>query len=200
WTWLILLLVSTCAAFADPVADAEKPLSNVETGRPPPDAGSRLTTEKPAGSDPETTPLPLRGAVPAVSESGGESTGRNTTVEPSEQTGALTPALVLDRAPTGKTDQAVTDAAAAGMQTPTPPATPNANQPVLNSSPAAATPDSEQPVVESAPAVAPTSAAAASSNPGQPVEEPSSAVVAAPVPTPTSNSEQPVGKPSPAVA
>ena len=199
WTWLILLLVSTCAAFADPVADADKPLSNVETGGPPPDAGLRLTTEKPAGSDPETTPLPLRGAVPAVSESGGESIGRNTTVEPSEQTGGLTPALVPDPAPTGKTDQAVTDAAAAGMQTPTPPATPNANQPVVNSSPAAATPDSEQPVVESAPAVAPTSAAAASSNPGQSVVESSPAVVAAPVSTPTSNSEQPAVS-SPAVA
>jgi L,D-transpeptidase YcbB len=195
---LIFLLVSPCAALADPIADADKPLPNVETGNPPAEAHSKPTTEQPAGSDPQTTPVPLRGAVPAASDTAGEPTGRNTTVESREKAGGLTPALVPDPGPTGKIDQPVTDPAAAGMQTPTPPAaTPNANQPVVESSSAAATPDSERPVVESSPAAVATPAAAASPSPNQPVGNPSPAVAGAPVLTPTSQSDQPVLEPSP---
>ena len=206
-TCLILLLVSPRAALADPIADPNKPLPNMETGGPPAEADSKPTTENPAGSDPETTPVPLRGAVPAASEMAGESTGRNTTVEPSEQTGGLTPAPVPNPVPTGKTDQPVTDPAAAGMQTPTPPAaTPNANQPVVESSPAvratparAATPNSEQPVVESSPAVVAIPAAAASPNSEQPVAAPSPALVATPAAAASPNPDQPVVEPSPTV-
>ena len=181
-TCLILLLASPRAALADPIADADKPLPNVETANPPAEADSKPTTEKPAGLDPETTLVLLRGAMPAASETTGESAGRNTTVEPSEQSGGLTPALVPDPVPTGKADQPATDPAAAGMQTPTPPAaTPNANQPVVESSPTA------------------TPAPAASPNPDQPVGESSPAVVAKPAATPTSNSESsPTGAATPA--
>ena len=62
----------------------------------------------------------------------------------------------------------------------------------------AATPDSDQPVVDSSPAAVATPAAAHPS-PDQPVGHPSPAVVATPV-TPTSHSEQRVVAPSPASA
>ena len=106
----------------------------------------------------------------------------------------------------GETDQPVTDPAAAGMPTPTPtpPATtPNADQPIVESSPAflatpaaAATPNT---VMEFPPAAVATPAAA-SPNPDHPVVESSPAFVATPVSTPAPNSEQPVVEPSPAVA
>jgi L,D-transpeptidase YcbB len=206
-TWLILLLLSPRVALAGAIADADKPLPNVETGGAPTEADSKRTTEKPAGSDAET-PVPLRGGVPAASERAGEWTGRDTKLESSDQTGALMPAPLPAAVPTGKTDQLVTGPAAAGILTPTPPsAIPNADQPVEEPSPAvhatpaaAATPNSEQPVVESAPAVVPTPAAAASPNADQPVGKPSPAVVTTPVSAPTSNSEQPVVESSPAVA
>jgi hypothetical protein len=51
-TCLILLLVSPCAALADPIA--ARP--NVEIGGPPPEADSKQKTEKPAGSDPKPPP------------------------------------------------------------------------------------------------------------------------------------------------
>jgi hypothetical protein len=101
-TCLILLLVSPRAALADPIADFDKSLPNVETGNPPPEANSRPATEQPAGSDPEATPVLLRGVLPAASDTAGGSTGRSTTVESSEQPGDLTPALVPGRVPTGK--------------------------------------------------------------------------------------------------
>ena len=149
WTCLILLLISSRAALADPIADADKPLPNVETGNPPAEVHSMPTPEKSAGSDPETTPVPLRGSVPAASETAGDSTERNTTtVEPSEQTGGLMPAPVPGPLPTGTTDRPVTDSAEAAVQTPTPPAatTSNANQPVVESSPpVAATPGAASP-------------------------------------------------------
>jgi L,D-transpeptidase YcbB len=193
-TCLILLLVTPRVAFADPIADADKPLPNVGTGGPLPEADWKRTTEKPAGSDPETMPIPLRGAVPAASERAGELTGRDMTVEPSDQTGAPTPAPVPGPVPAEKTEQLVADPGAAGMATPTP--TPNSDQPVVESSPAAvptpaaaATPNAEQPVVESSPAAVAKPAAAASPSPDQPVGELSPAVVATPISTPTSNSE-----------
>jgi hypothetical protein len=68
---LLLLTLSPRAALAGTVADADKPLPNVETGGPLPEADSKRTTEKPAGFDPETRPIPLRGAVPAASERAG---------------------------------------------------------------------------------------------------------------------------------
>ena len=195
-TCLILLLVSPSAALADPIADADKPLPNMATGNPPWEADSKPTTGKPAGFDPETAPVPLRGGMPAASDTAGESTLRNRTVESSEQAGGLTPALVPGPVPTGTTDQSVTDAATAGMQTPTPPAA-TPNEPAVQSSavvatPApAATPDSEQP----SPAAVATPVAAASPDP--PVGEPSPAVAGTPVSTPTSHSEQSAVAPSP---
>src|SRR6516165_10630458 len=134
-------------------------------------------------------PLPnmATGNLPA-----GESTGRNRTVEAD----GLTPALVPGPVPTGTIDQSVTDAATAGMQTPTPPAA-TPNEPAVQSSAAvatpapAATPDSEQP----SPAAVATPAAAASPDP--PVGEPSPAVAGTPVSTPTSHSEQSAVAPSP---
>jgi L,D-transpeptidase YcbB len=199
-TFLILLLLGSRSALADAIADADKPPPNVAIDGPP-EAGSMRTTEKPAGSDPETRPIPLRGAVPAASERAGESIGRDTTVESSDQTS--TP-HVPSPVPTEKVDQLVTDPAATGMPTPTPPAvSPNAGQPVtspaVHATPAAAaTPNSEQPVVESSPAVVPMPPAAAS-HPDQPAGEPSAAAVVTPVSTPTSHSEQSVVDPSPAV-
>src|SRR5207248_3787682 len=195
---LIFLLARPRAARADPSAEADKPRSNLETGNPPAEADTKPATEQPAGSDRETTLVPLRGAVPAASDTAGPLTGRNTTVESSERAGGFTPALVPDPVPTGKTDQPVTDPAAAGMQTPTPPAaTPNANQPIVGSSSAAATPDSERPIVDASPAAMAPPAAAASPSPDQPGGDPSAAVADTPVPTPTSQSDQPVLEPSP---
>src|SRR6516164_904709 len=195
-TCLILLLVSPSAALADPIADADKPLPNMATGNPPAEADSKPTTGKPAGFDPETPPVPLRGGMPAASDTAGESTLRNRTVESSGQAGGLTPALVPGPVPTGTTDQSVTDAATAGMQTPTPPAA-TPNEPAVQSSAVVATPapaathDSEQP----SPAAVATPAAAASPDP--PVGEPSPAVAGTPVSTPTSPSEQSAVAPSP---
>ena len=198
-TCLILLLVSPRAVPADPIADPDKPLPKVETGATPLQAQSSRTTEKPTGSDPETTPVPLRGAVPATTEETGESTGHDTTIDSSEQSG------MPSRLPAGKTDQPVIDPATAQTQAPRQPASPNANQSVVESSPAAvatpaaaAAPNSELPAVESSPAVVATPAAAASPKPDQPVVAPSPAVVA--TPGPKSDSEQPVVEPSPAVA
>src|SRR5215472_6797408 len=124
---LILFLVSSCVALADPIAEADKPLPNVETGGPLPEADSKRTTEKPSGSDPQTRPIPLRGAVPTASDRAGELTGRDMTVESSDQTGALTPAPVPAPVPAGKTQLLVTDPVAAGMAKPMP--TPNSDQP-----------------------------------------------------------------------
>ena len=153
-TCLILLLASPvlCSPIQLPMPISRCRTWRLRTHRRK--LNSKPTTEKPAGLDPETTLVLLRGAMPAASETTGELAGRNTTVEPSEQSGGLTPALVPDPVPTGKADQPATDPAAAGMQTPTPPAaTPNANQPVVESSPTA------------------TPAPAASPNPDQPVGE-----------------------------
>ena len=134
--------------------------------------------------------------MPAVSDTAGESTARNRTVESTEQADGLKPALVPSPLPTGTIDQSVTDAATAGMQTPTPPAA-TPNEPAVQSSAAvatpapAATPDSEQP----SPAAVATPAAAASPDP--PVGEPSPAVAGTPISTPTSHSEQSAVAPSP---
>jgi L,D-transpeptidase YcbB len=131
--------------------------------------------QPPAAAARKPIPVP---PVPAASERADESTG-------------------------GETDQPVTDPAAAGMPTPTPPATtPNADQPIVESSPAfLATPAAAAPntVMESPPAAVATPAAA-SPNPDHPVVESSPAFVATPVSTPAPNSEQPVVEPSPAVA
>ena len=193
-TCLILLLVSPSAMLADPIADADKPRPNMATGNPPSEADSKPTTGKPAGFDPETVPVPLRGAMPAASDTAGESTARNRTVESTEQADGLKPALVPSPLPTGTIDQSVTDAATAGMQTPTPPAA-TPNEPAVQSSAAVATPAPAATPEQPSPAAVATPAAAASPDP--PVGEPSPAVAGTPVSTPTSHSEQSAVAPSP---
>src|SRR5215469_11446230 len=187
-TCLILLLVSPSAALADPIADADKPLPNMATGNLPAEADSK-STGKPAGFDPEAAPVPLRGAMPAASDTAGETTLRNRTVESSQQAGGLTPALVPGPVPTGTTDQSVTDAATAGMQTPTPPAA-TPNEPAVQSSAVVATPAPAATAGSEQPSPAAVATPVAATRPDPPVGEPSPAVAGTPVSTPTSHSEQ----------
>src|SRR5262249_62423053 len=106
---LFFPLFTPSPALADPIADTDKPLPNMATGNPPAEADSKPTTGKPAGFDPETAPVPLRGAMPAASDTAGETTLRNRTVESSEQAGGLTPALVPRPVPIRTTHQSATD-------------------------------------------------------------------------------------------
>jgi len=57
------------------VVDANKPVPNMETVGPPADTDSEREIEKPAGSDGETGPIPLKKVAPAVNDQPNEASG-----------------------------------------------------------------------------------------------------------------------------
>ena len=57
------------------VVDANKPVPNMETVGPPADTDSERAIEKPAGSDGETGPIPLKKVAPAANDQPNEASG-----------------------------------------------------------------------------------------------------------------------------
>jgi hypothetical protein len=57
------------------VVDPNKPLPNMETMGPPADAVSERAIEKPAGTDGETGPIPLKKVAPAANDQPNEASG-----------------------------------------------------------------------------------------------------------------------------
>jgi len=160
-------------------ADADKPVPNAV--RPPAEADSQRATEKPGGSNAETTPIPSTTTAPGANDTAGESTANDKPGQSSNPAGTLRPAIMA--APlTSNADQPLTEPDAAQIATPTP------------------APNSDQPNMEAPPAVVATPAPSPTPNSDQPNMEVTPAVVATPAPTPTPNLDQPIAEPSPAVA